>query len=159
MTFGLSAGALAAIGGTIGGALVGGSKGANSTGTTTTDKAPWSEAQPWIKQNIGFGQQLQDFYQQNPFSAQQKTAMQNQVGDVDQFRQSTLPGLLAMANKASTDTYKRQRGGAVGSGGGYGGPVQQGGLIAGGQGPFTAPTGGLFGAVDFDAMNPFKVKK
>ncbi len=158
MTFGLSASTIGAIAAPVIGGLLGGSKSATSTGTTNTDtqRAPWIEAQPWIKSNLGIGQQLQNYYQQNPFNAQQQAGMNNTMTDADNFRNNILPGLLGMANNMSTQRYQRATGGAVGSGGGYGGPRVPGGLISGGQGPFNPNTQGQnFGLINFAGINPF----
>lgn len=62
--------------GTIGG-LAGGLFGASQEGgskTISNDKTPWAPAQGWIQGNINSGQQLQDFYQKNPLSADQQQA-------------------------------------------------------------------------------------
>ena len=143
----------------IGATLLGGALGSKASESTTTQatqsKDPWAPAQPFLLKDLQTNADLQSFYTQNPFNAQQKTGLQNTMGDADNFRSNIMPGLMDFANKGMTSSYQRQAGGAPGSGGGYGGAVKPGGLMAGGQGAFQAPTGGLFGQVDWQASNPF----
>lgn len=143
--------------GQLGSAALGGLLGGKD-GEKTSKTEPWGPAQPYILDNLKSSKKLQDFYQQNPFNQQQKTAYQNTFGDLDNFRQNTAPGLMDFANKAMTSNYQRQRGGAPGSGGGYGGAVQPGGLLQSGQGPFSVNPGQQYGLLDFAAMNPFRGK-
>lgn len=88
------------------GALVGGLLGGGRGGGTQTQSAsrePWGPAQPWLQQNIGRGQALQNFYQANPFSGAQKTAYNNQFTMSDAYR-AMLPQLMAGMN---TQTFDR----------------------------------------------------
>ena len=146
----------------LGGAAIGamGSKGGGGGGggpTQTVNRDPWAPAQPYRLENLEDSKKLQDFYRKNPFNDQQKTSYQNTFGDIDNYRQNVAPGLMNFANNAMTGSYTRQRGGAPGSRGGYGGPVQSGGLLHSAQpGPFNAPRGQSYGLVDFDAQNPHK---
>ena len=171
------------------GAIIGGIAGAagNSGSTTNTQTAtrdPWGPAQPYIMRNLQDQQSLQDYYKKNPFSAQQQAGFNNTFADADHFRSSVAPGLLGFANNAMGGSYERQRGGAPGSGAGYGGEVRPGGMRSGllSSGPFSVspyisageaearstgpmpdgsamprvqPSGGRFGQVDFAAANPF----
>ena len=75
-------------------------------------KEPWAPAIPWLTSNLKTGQDLQKFYQQNPFGAQQKIGMQNQLGMADQFQGQMMPGLMDFANKGMTSSYQRGAGGA-----------------------------------------------
>lgn len=57
------------------GALLGGSSSGSSQQTQTKD--PWAAAQPWMKSNLGIGENLQAQYAANPFSDSQKSAYTN----------------------------------------------------------------------------------
>ena len=118
-------------------------------------KEPWAPAIPWLTANLKTGQDLQKFYQQNPFGAQQKIGMQNQLGMADQFNSQMMPGLMDFANKGMTSQYQRGAGGAPGSMAGYGGAQRQPGLLSSGAGPFSAPKTQAFGLIDWQAQNPF----
>lgn len=152
MAWGIVAGAVAAplIGGLLGGASSGG-----STSQSTQNKNPWEPAQPFLLKDLQTNQDLQNYYTKNPFNAQQRTGLQNTMGDADHYRSRIMPGLMDFANRGMTSSYSRQTGGAPGSGGGYGGAVRPGGMTQSGQGAFSAPTGGLFGQIDWNASNPF----
>ena len=170
--------------GAIAGGLLGflGNSGSSKANETTATRDPWGPAQPYIMRNLQDQQELQDYYKKNPFNAQQQAGYNNLFADADHFRSSVAPGLLDFANKGMTGSYERQRGGAVGSGAGYGGDVRPGGIRAGGKGPFSvapyvsatqasmastgpmqdgsapptvSPSGGRFGQVDFAANNPY----
>lgn len=117
---------------------------------------PWKPAVPYMEENLRAGGGLRDFYRQNPHNAQQRTSYQNIFGDLDNFRQNTAPGLMGFANNAMNSSYERQRGGDAGSGAGYGGAVQRGGLLRGSQtSPFSVNQGGQYGLLDFNAQNQF----
>ena len=98
----------AAIVGPVAGAVVGGvmNKGGGG-GSQTASKEPWAEAAPWIKDNIKTGQDLQRYYQQNPFNSLQQTGYQNQFADLDHFRNQMAPGLMNFANKLMGSNYQR----------------------------------------------------
>lgn len=143
-----------------------GQRQANSQASDAADRANASnnalrnQALPYAKQNLQINDQLQKFYQANPFNDQQKTGYQNQNNLIDQFNGQVAPGLLGMANNMMGQSYQRQRGGTPGSGAGYGGLMQGGGMQQNAPqglmaGPFSAPTHQAFGKIDFDKMNPF----
>lgn len=151
----------------IAGAVVGGLMGGDGPDQTqTTSKEPWSEAAPWIKDNIAAGQRLQNFYQQNPFNAIQQNALQQTLGDQDYYRSTLMPGLMAFLGQA--------RGGLGGGGmqsllGPMGAPTsagqgQPGGLMGaqggqGLQGLFQMPQApAQSGLLDWQAMNPFSAQ-
>ena len=146
------------LGGLVGGALDGnqntnGGAGAQSSSST---RDPWAAAQPYLRQNLQNNANLQAFYQQNPFNQQQKTGYQNQNNLIDQFNGQVAPGLLSMANGLTTQTYQRARGGAPGSGAGYGGTPQAAGNVQGLlSGPFSMPQQQALGQIDWGAMNPY----
>ena len=146
------AGALAS---TVVGGLLGGGSSKGGSQQSTQSKNPWEPAQPYLLKDLQTNQDLQDYYTKNPFNAQQKVGLQNTMGDADHFRSNIMPGLMNFANRGMTGSYQRQTGGAPGGGGGYGGAVRPAGLLQGGQGAFSAPRGGLFGQIDFNANNPF----
>ena len=134
--------------GTIGnfaGPLLGGLFGAASSGNTTTgatqSRDPWAPAQPYMLRNLQNEADLQSYYQKTPFNAQQQQGYSNLFGDIGNFRDNVAPGLMEFANRGMTSSYQRQRGGAPGSGGGYGGAVQPGGMGQSGQGPFSVARG------------------
>lgn len=136
------------------GAYAGNKASQGSTTTSSQTKDPWAPAQPYLLQNLQSNADLQDWYTKNPFNAQQKTGLQNTLNSADHFNASVAPGLMDFANGAMTSGYQRQRGGAPGSGGGYGGAVQPGGLLRSGSGPFSAAPMQKFGQVDWNAVNP-----
>lgn len=135
MALGLSS-ALVALGGAIGG-LLGGGSGGSQTATQTANKEPWGPAQKYILDNLQKEAALQNYYQKSPFNPQQLLGYSNLFGDIGNFRNNVAPGLMDFANRGMTSSYQRQRGGAPGSAGGYGGAVQPGGLLQSGQGAFS----------------------
>jgi len=80
----------------IGAALGAAGSGSSST-STSSNKDPWAPAQAWMKANLGFGQQLQNQYQQNPFNQQQQQAYNNSANLGNQFR-SAVNGLVPQMN-------------------------------------------------------------
>jgi len=72
----------------IAGALAGGLFGGDDT-ETSKQQSPWGPAQPWIQSNIGSGQTLQNYYQQNPFSQSQLNAYGNSAALTDNFRNTS----------------------------------------------------------------------
>ena len=146
----------AAILGPIAGSVVGGlmSDGEQQTAT----KEPWSAAAPWLRQQLEQGQNLQAYYQQNPWNNLQQTAYQNTGSDIDQFRNSIAPGLMGFANKLMGQNYSR--GGAQPMGNmQQTKPQAMSGLLSGqsgGQsGPFSVAPSRSYGLLDFKAMNPY----
>jgi hypothetical protein len=141
----------------VAGAAIGavGSSMKSDGGSQEQKREPWGPAVPWLTQNLKTGQDLQGFYQKNPFSDQQKIGMQNQLGMADQFNSQMMPGLMDFANKGMTSSYQRGAGGAPGSMAGYGGAQRQPGLLSSGAGPFSAPKTQGFGLIDWDAQNPY----
>lgn len=149
----------AAILGPIAGSVVGGlmSDGEQQTAT----KEPWSAAAPWLRQQIEQGQNLQAYYQQNPWNNLQQTAYQNTFSDIDQFRNSMAPGLMDFANRLMGQNYSR--GGATARM--PMGNMQQtkpqamSGLLSGQSGgksgPFSVAPNRSYGLLDFNALNPY----
>lgn len=143
------------------GALVGGLFGAAASGDTKTgatqSRDPWGPAQPHILRNLQNEADLQQHYQKTPFNAQQQQGYSNLFGDIGNFRDNVAPGLMDFANRGMTSNYQRQRGGAPGSGGGYGGDVVPGGIRQSGQGPFSVARGAQQnGLLDLNgAQNPY----
>ena len=125
-------------GGILGGLLGGGGD------QQTASKEPWSEAAPWLKENIAQGRNLQAYYQQNPWNALQQTGYQNTFTDLDAFRNSMAPGLMGFANKLMGTNYSR----------GQQPQTAQSGLLSQ-QGPFSVPQGQSYGLLDFKALNPY----
>ena len=84
---------------TAGAGLLGALSGGQAQGgTTTQSKDPWIEAQPWMKQNLQTGQDLQSYYQQNPFNSQQQNAYRNLSAGTNYINQIT-PGLLQQMSR------------------------------------------------------------
>ncbi len=146
----------AAILGPIAGSVVGGlmSDGEQQTAT----KEPWSAAAPWLRQQLEQGQNLQAYYQQNPWNNLQQTAYQNTFSDIDNFRNSMAPGLMDFANRLMGQNYSRGGTQPMGN-------MQQtkphamNGLLSGqsgGQsGPFSVAPNRSYGLLDFKALNPY----
>jgi hypothetical protein len=118
------------------GGLLGSSASGSRTQQDTAKKDPWAPAQPYILSNLQNEAALQTQLQKTPFNPQQIQGYSNLFGDIGNFRDNVMPGLMDFANRGMTSSYQRQAGGAVGSGGGYGGAVRPGGLLQSGQGPF-----------------------
>ena len=174
-----------AIIGPVAGAVVGGLMSGDSQQSQSQSREPWAPAQPWLRQNLQTGQNLQNYYQQNPFNSIQQTSYQNLLGDIDNYRQNVNPGLMAFANKLMNTNYSRNggQGGAQSSQGGLlgglmgpqtaqganmngaGGAALRGGLLGDGAifasgaglplGPFSAAPGGMYGAINWQELNPF----
>ena len=112
----------------------------------TSSRAPWEPAQPWIKDNIAKGQQLQSHYEANPFNDVQKRGLQGLL-DANAAGRQALPGLLDFANRLGQTNYQRSGGRNLA----YSAPSSAApGLL--GFGTASAP------AVDWGAMNPLLKK-
>jgi hypothetical protein len=87
-----------AVTGPIAGAVVGGLMNSGSNGgggsTQTVDKSPWAAAVPWLTANLGTGQNLQNYYQANPFNGIQQASYGNLLAGNDYINQM-MPGLLS----------------------------------------------------------------
>lgn len=59
------------------GGLLGAFGSSDSKQTASSDRTPWGPSQGWLTSNINSGQQLQDYYQKNPLSADQLQAYGN----------------------------------------------------------------------------------
>lgn len=161
----------AAILGPVAGAVVGGLMSDGGGEEQTATKEPWSAAAPWLRENIAQGQNLQAYYQQNPWNSLQQTGYQNIYGDLDNFRSNMAPGLMDFANKLMGQNYSR--GGATmqnkpqamprssaqsGNGGMLSGLLsgaQSGQQSRGSSGPFSVSPGQSYGLLDFQALNPY----
>lgn len=142
----------------IAGAVVGGLMGGDGPDQTqTTSKDPWSEAAPWIKDNIGIGQRLQNFYQQNPFNAIQQNAIGQTLNDQDYYRNTLMPGLMAFLGQPRAAGSSLSAMG-IPQNAGQGG--QNAGLLGAGQGGslqslFQVPqASNQAGLIDWAALNP-----
>lgn len=149
----------AAILGPVAGAVVGGlMSDSGGGGQQTATKEPWSAAAPWLRQQLEQGQNLQAYYQQNPWNNLQQTAYQNTFSDIDNFRNSMAPGLMDFANRLMGQNYSRGGTRPMGN-------MQQtkpqamSGLLSGqsgGQsGPFSVAPNRSYGLLDFNALNPY----
>jgi hypothetical protein len=127
MTWGAIGGAAIA---TVGGALLGGDKGGG--GTTTQSKEPWAPAQPWLTANLQTGQNLQNYYQDNPFNTIQQASYGNLLQGNDYINQM-VPGLLSQFSQSGGFDRSNPRARPQA----YAFPAMQGGY---------QPTAGLLGA-------------
>jgi hypothetical protein len=75
----------------IGGAMTKDKNG--GAGTTSASKEPWSAAAPWLTGVVQQGTELNDYYNKNPFSAQQQAAYDNSYAQSDYMR-GLIPSLL-----------------------------------------------------------------
>jgi hypothetical protein len=77
--------------------------GGDSQGATqTASKEPWSAAIPWLTQNLNYGQNLQGYYQNNPFNALQQGAYANLLNGNDYINRM-IPGLLTQMSQSGFD--------------------------------------------------------
>jgi len=117
----------------------------------TQSKTPWSEAVPWMRNNLQTGQDLQRYYQQTPFNQQQKTGYQNLYNTLDTQRQ-TNGNMMDFANRMATSQYQR----ANRSGDGVG-PTRPAQTVSQGAAPFVRDNASQgYGLIDWDAQNPYK---
>lgn len=95
---------LGAVAGPVIGGLLGGASGGSSQGgTQTMSKEPWEAAAPWLRQQIQTGQDLQNFYQRNPFNQQQQNAYGNLAAGTNTINQ-LIPSLLGqLSNQPAFD--------------------------------------------------------
>ena len=75
--------------------------------TSTASKEPWEDAAPWIRDNIATGQQLQQYYQQNPFNSIQQQGMQGLLSGYEHQNNQVIPGLMGFANNLMGQNYQR----------------------------------------------------
>lgn len=160
----------AAILGPIAGSVVGGLM-SDGGEQQSTSKEPWSAAAPWLRENIAQGQNLQAYYQQNPWNSLQQTGYQNTFSDIDNFRNSIAPGMMDFANRLMGTNYSRggttmqnkpqamPRSGAQSGNGGMLSSLlsaaQPGQQSRGSSGPFSVSPGQSYGLLDFQALNPY----
>lgn len=173
------------IAGAVAGSVVSGAMNKGGGGETqTASKEPWEPTRQPLIDSVKTGQELERYYQQNPFNPLQQQVYQNLFSDLDQFRGQIAPGMMQFANQMMASNYQRgprqsqmemmqsqpmqaqqrpqmmQQGtdGSYAPQGGLMAPQQaqrpQGGLL-GAQGAFSAPTQGNYGLLDFAQLNPF----
>ena len=95
--------------GSVAGGLLGGIGSKKSSGgTEQVKKEPWEAAQPWLKNLLAEGQNLQSYYQANPFNQQQQQAYNNIFSDANMFRSQIAPGLFGKANEMMGSNYQRR---------------------------------------------------
>jgi hypothetical protein len=104
------------VGGLVGG-LLGGSGGGGSQQQT---KDPWGPAQKPLQNTLNTGQNLETYYQQNPFNPLQQTGYQNLFSDLDNFRTNVAPQAQAFNNRLMGTNYTRAPAGTE-----LGGSMQQ----------------------------------
>ena len=98
MSFGKVAGGL--IGGLLGGS--------NSGGGQQATKDPWGPAQKPLQNSLTTGQNLESYYQQNPFNPLQQAGYQNLYADLDNFRNVMAPQAMAFNNRMMNTNYQRK---------------------------------------------------
>lgn len=160
----------------IAGSVVGGLMSDGGGESQTASKEPWEPARKPLINSINTGQDLERYYQQNPFNPLQQQGYQNLFADLDQFRSQMSPQLMQFANSMMQSDYQRgPRNSQVEA---MGRPMQQqmpqqyqtkpmqmqGGLLAAPQsatpqsgllGAFQAPSAGNYGPLNFTELNPF----
>lgn len=99
---------LKAIGAVAGGLLGASGSKKSSGGTEQVKKEPWEAAQPWLKNLLTEGQDLQNYYKANPFNQQQQDAYNNIFSDMNMFRSQIAPGLFGKANEMMGSNYQRR---------------------------------------------------
>lgn len=160
--------AFAAIAGPIAGAVVGGLMGGDGGGgSQTQSKEPWAPAIKPLTNSLNTGQDLERYYQKNPFNRLQQQGYQNLFSDLDMFRNQLAPSMMGFANQMMQSDYRRgprnsQMEAMQGmGGGGYGGGMGSGMqtnmkqpmmMSQGGDGvydtkPMQMGGGGLMGAI------------
>jgi hypothetical protein len=130
--------------------------------TSTASNEPWGPAAGLLEGYLDQNKQLNGYYQQNPFNRQQQTGYQNLLGGYDNFAQHVQPGLLSLANDFIGTGYQRQ--GGSGSGLAGGNPYARAPAGAASQGipqgmaaaPFQAAPYTAYGAIDWNAQNPWR---
>lgn len=117
-------GAIGSASGAVGGggnlaALIGAGLGAASggSGATTQERAPWTEAQPFLKAVLGDAGNMLTNQRQQPYTPQQTQQYQQAFAGLDQAR-SALPGLLnwgqsAMQRQSTVPSYQQLFGGGL----------------------------------------------
>ena len=81
----------------LGGGLLGALAGKDTTTSATSSKDPWGPAQSYLKDNLATNAAMQQYYQANPFSNEQKSAYQGQA-DAYANNMANLPAMQANAN-------------------------------------------------------------
>ena len=160
----------------IAGSVVGGLMSDGGGSSQTASKEPWEPARKPLINSINTGQDLERYYQQNPFNPLQQQGYQNLFSDLDQFRNQLSPQLMQFANGMMNSNY--QRGPRNSQMEAMGRPMQQqmpqqyqtkpmqmqDGLLAASQstmpqsgllGAFQAPSAGNYGPLNFTGLNPF----
>lgn len=97
----------AAILGPIAGSVVGGLMSDGGGESQTASKEPWEPARKPLINSINTGQDLERYYQQNPFNPLQQQGYQNLFADLDQFRGQMAPQLMQFANGMMNSNYQR----------------------------------------------------
>lgn len=101
----MSFGAVAA---SVAGAVVSSSMGGGGGGESqTASKEPWEPTRKPLINSINTGQDLERYYQQQPFNRLQQQGYQNLYSDLDQYRNQMQPGLMNFANNMMTSNYQR----------------------------------------------------
>lgn len=91
----------------IAGAVVGGLMSDGGGSQQTASKEPWSPAIKPLTNTLTTGQDLERYYQQNPFNRIQQQGYQNLFSDLDQYRNQISPQLMQFANNMMTSNYQR----------------------------------------------------
>jgi hypothetical protein len=98
----------AAILGPVAGAVVGGLMGGDEGGgSQTQSKEPWAPAIKPLTNTLNTGQDLERYYQQNPFNPMQRQGYQNLFSDLDMLRTQIAPGMMQFANQMMQSDYQR----------------------------------------------------
>lgn len=81
----------------LGGAALGAASAKDTQTTASQSKDPWSQAQPYLIDNLKTNAAMQDYYRANPFSNEQKTAYQGLLNTVANNAANSAP-MMANAN-------------------------------------------------------------
>lgn len=92
--------------GNVAGAVVGGLMGGDDEQSQTASKDPWAPAVKPLTNSLNTGQDLERYYQQQPFNPLQQTAYQNLFSDLDSYRGQN-NGMMNFANRLMNTNYQR----------------------------------------------------
>lgn len=116
-----------AIAGPVIGSVVGGLMGGDEGGSSQAQsKEPWEPARKPLINSLNTGQDLERYYQKNPFNRLQQQGYQNLFSDLDSFRNQIAPGMMQFANQMMQSDYQRgpRNSQREAMGGGMGGGMQ-----------------------------------
>lgn len=81
--------------------------GGDDGGQQTQSKEPWEPARKPLINSLNTGQDLERYYQKNPFNPMQRQGYQNLFSDLDMLRGQIAPGMMQFANQMMQSDYRR----------------------------------------------------